>query len=120
VGLAGSQRADSAQIFEDPRPGGRTTPRRGGGLHQVVSELNFCLQIVGRGEDEGDNPMTRLEYYGRKQRNEENPRQVVGCRNIFNMNLLIPRRRSQPQLNCLDYYKYRAPVLIILISAVVE
>ena len=64
--------------------------------------------------------MTRLEYSGRKQRNEENPRQVVGCRNIFNMNLLIPRRRSWPQLNCPDYYKYRAPVLIILISAVAE
>jgi hypothetical protein len=64
--------------------------------------------------------MTRLEYSGRKQRNEENPRQVVGCRNISNMNLLIPRRRSWPQLNCPDYYKYRAPVLIIIISAVAE
>jgi hypothetical protein len=64
--------------------------------------------------------MTRLEYSGRKQRNEENPRQVVGCRNIFNMNLLIPRRGSQPQLNCPDYYKYRVPVLIIRISAVAE
>jgi hypothetical protein len=64
--------------------------------------------------------MTRLEYSGRKQRSKGNPRQVVGCRNIFNMNLLIPRRRSWPQLNCPDYYKYKAPVLIILISAVAE
>jgi hypothetical protein len=64
--------------------------------------------------------MTRLEYYGRKQRNKENPRHVVGCRNIFNMNLLIPRRRSWAHLNCPDYYKYRAPVLIIIILAVAE
>jgi hypothetical protein len=64
--------------------------------------------------------VTRLEYSGRKQRNEENPRQVVGYRNIFNMNLLIPKRRSPRQLNCPDYYKYRAPVLIILISAVAK
>jgi hypothetical protein len=64
--------------------------------------------------------MMRLEYSGRKQRSEGNPRQVVGCRNIFNMNLLIPRRRSQPQLNCPDYYKYRAPVFIIHISTVAE
>jgi hypothetical protein len=64
--------------------------------------------------------MTRLESSGRKQRNEGNPRQVVGCRNIFNMNLLIPRRRSWPQLNYPDYYKYRVPVLIIHISAVAE
>jgi hypothetical protein len=64
--------------------------------------------------------MTRLEYSGRKQRNEENPRHVVGCINIFNMNLLIPRRRSRPQLNYPDYYKYRAAVLIIHISSVVE
>jgi hypothetical protein len=64
--------------------------------------------------------MKRLEYSGRKQRNEENPRQVVSCRNIFNMNLLIPRRRGRPHLNCPDYYKYRAPVLIIIILAVAE
>jgi hypothetical protein len=64
--------------------------------------------------------MMRLEYSGRKQRNEENPRQVVGCRNIFNMNLLIPRRKSRPQLNCPDYYKYKASVLIILITAIAE
>jgi hypothetical protein len=64
--------------------------------------------------------MTRLKYSRRKQRSEGNPRQVVGCRNIFNMNLLIPRRRIWPQLNFPDYYKYRAPVLIILISAVAE
>jgi hypothetical protein len=62
----------------------------------------------------------KLEYSGRKQRNEENPRQVVSYRNIFNMNLLIPRRRSWPQLNFPDYYTYRAPILIILISAVAE
>jgi hypothetical protein len=64
--------------------------------------------------------MTRLESFGRKQINEGNPRQVVGCRNIFNMNLLIPRRRSRPQLNYPDYYKYRAQVFIIHISAVAE
>jgi hypothetical protein len=60
--------------------------------------------------------MTRLEYSERKQRNEGNPRQVVDYINIFNMNLLIPRRRSRPKLNCPDYYKYRAPILIIHIS----
>jgi hypothetical protein len=64
--------------------------------------------------------MMRLEYSIRKKRSEANPRQVVDCRNIFNMNLLIPRRRSHPQLNCPDYYKYWALVLIILISAVAE
>jgi hypothetical protein len=64
--------------------------------------------------------MTRLEYSGRKQRSKGNPRQVVGCRNIFNMNLLIARKRIRPQLNCPDYYKYRALFLIILISAVAE
>jgi hypothetical protein len=64
--------------------------------------------------------MTRLEYSRRKQRNEENPRQVVDYKNIFNMNLLIPRRRSWPQLNYRDYYKYKVPVLILLISAVAE
>jgi hypothetical protein len=36
------------------------------------------------------------------------------------MNLLVPRRRSWPQLNCPDYYKYRAPIFIIHISAVAE
>jgi hypothetical protein len=64
--------------------------------------------------------VTVQEYSGRKQRNEENSRQVVSCRNIFNMNLLIPRRRSRPQLNYPDYYKYRVAFLIILISAVAE
>jgi hypothetical protein len=64
--------------------------------------------------------MTRLEYFGRKQRNEGNPRQVVSCKNIFKMNLLVPRRRSRPQLNCPYYYKYRAPIFIIHISVVAE
>jgi hypothetical protein len=64
--------------------------------------------------------MMRLEYSGRKQINEGNPRQVVDYINIFNMNLLIPRRRSQPQLNYPDHYKYRAPVFIIHISTVAE
>ena len=36
------------------------------------------------------------------------------------MNLLIPRRRSRPQLNCPDYYKYRALVHIIHNSTVAE
>jgi hypothetical protein len=64
--------------------------------------------------------MTRLESSGRKQRIEGNPRQVVGWTNTFNMNLLIPKRRSRPQLNCPDYYKYRAPVSLFIISAVAE
>jgi hypothetical protein len=64
--------------------------------------------------------MTRLEYSRRKQRNEGNPRQVVGCRNIFKMNLLVPIRRSRPQLICIDYYKYRVSGLIIHISAIAE
>jgi succinylglutamate desuccinylase len=37
-GLFEARRADSAQIFEYLRPGGRATPRRGGELHQVVSD----------------------------------------------------------------------------------
>ena len=54
--------------------------------------------------------MTRLEYSGRKQRNEGNPRQDVDYRNIINMNLLVPRERSRPNQVCQEYYKYRAPV----------
>jgi hypothetical protein len=57
--------------------------------------------------------MMRLESFGRKQRIEGNPRQVVGWTNTFKINLLIPRRRSQPQLACPVHYKYRAPVFII-------
>jgi hypothetical protein len=64
--------------------------------------------------------MMRLEYSGRKQRIEGNPRQVVGWINTFNMNLLIPRRRSWPQLACPVHYKYRVSVLIIIISVVAE
>jgi hypothetical protein len=64
--------------------------------------------------------MTRLEYSGRKQRSEGNPRQVVGYRNIFKMNLLVPRRRNWPQESLPDYYKYRAPILIILISTIAK
>jgi hypothetical protein len=61
--------------------------------------------------------MTRLESSRRKQKNEGNSRQVVSYRNIFTMNLLIPRRRSYPLLNYPEYYKYRAPIFIIHISA---
>jgi hypothetical protein len=64
--------------------------------------------------------MTRLESSGRKQRIEGNPRQVVGWTNTFKLNLLIPRRRSRPQLACPVHYKYRAPVSLFIISAVAE
>jgi hypothetical protein len=57
--------------------------------------------------------MTRLESSKRKQRIEGNPRQVVGWTNTFKINLLIPRKRSRPQLACPVHYKYRAPVFII-------
>jgi hypothetical protein len=64
--------------------------------------------------------MTRLESSGRKKRNERNPRKVVGCRNTFIMNLLISRRRSQPQLNFPEYYKYRETIFIIHHLRIVE
>jgi hypothetical protein len=57
--------------------------------------------------------VTRLESSGRKKRIEGNPRQVVGWTNTFKMNLLIPRRRSQPQLACPIHYKYKVSILII-------
>jgi hypothetical protein len=62
--------------------------------------------------------MMRLESSGRKQRIEGNPRQVVGSTNIFILNLLMPRRRSRPQLDWPVHYKYRAPVSLFFISAV--
>ena len=62
--------------------------------------------------------MTRLESSGRKQRIKGNPRQAVGWTNIIILNLLMPRRRSRPQLDWPVHYKYRAPVSLFHISAI--